>query len=352
VPYDAIIVGASFAGLAAASRLKGRRVLLLDRKEIGTMPTSACGVPLRVVRDVGCEDAVTQVHPTGYVYTPKRSFEYRLPEPYCVVDYERFCRLLFKKGGAEFVRAPALGVSADGHTVTTAAGAFQAECVVDASGWRAALAKSLDKGFVDTRTLAFGVETEATGRGDGLHFWFDPNYIYGGYAWNFPSDGHCRVGVGYFGENVGLVKIRGGLTRLLDALRLEPGHMHGGYIPFSLRRGVVGNVFVVGDAAGQSLPTTGEGIRPAIYFGLRCGDMVRDVVERRASREATLRTYAALVEGYRSRYDFLQRAQGVVMRLPTVWMTLALAITRVDWLRGLWLPRYTRAFQTGALAGR
>lgn len=352
MPYDAIIVGASFAGLAAASRLKGRRVLLLDRKEIGAMPTSACGAPLRIARDLGCEGAVAQTHPSGYIYTPKRAFKYRLPEPYCVLDYPRFCKLLFDKGGAEFVRAAALGVSPDGHTVMTSAGTFEAECVVDASGWRAVLAKSLDRGFVDTRTLAFGVETEATGRGEGLHFWFDPNYIRGGYAWNFPSDGHCRVGVGYFGENTGLVKIRGGLARLLEALRLSPGHMHGGYIPFALRRPTVGNLFVVGDAAGQSLPATGEGIRPAIYFGLRAGDLVRDVIERRASREAALRSYAALVEGYRSRYDFLQRAQGVVMRLPTVWMTLTLAVTRVDWLRGLWLPRYTRAFQTGTYAGR
>jgi flavin-dependent dehydrogenase len=33
--YDAIIVGASFAGLAVASRLRGN-ILLIDKKEIET----------------------------------------------------------------------------------------------------------------------------------------------------------------------------------------------------------------------------------------------------------------------------------------------------------------------------
>jgi len=47
VRYDAIIVGASFAGLAVASRLRGN-VLIIDKKDIGTGQTSACGTLLSV----------------------------------------------------------------------------------------------------------------------------------------------------------------------------------------------------------------------------------------------------------------------------------------------------------------
>lgn len=39
--YDVIVVGASFAGLAVASRLRGR-MLLVDHQEIGAGQTSAC----------------------------------------------------------------------------------------------------------------------------------------------------------------------------------------------------------------------------------------------------------------------------------------------------------------------
>ena len=39
--YDVIIAGASFAGLAVASKIKNKRVLLIDKKEIGTHVRSA-----------------------------------------------------------------------------------------------------------------------------------------------------------------------------------------------------------------------------------------------------------------------------------------------------------------------
>ncbi len=41
--YDVIIAGGSFAGLAVANQLRGQRVLLIDRKPIGSGRTSACG---------------------------------------------------------------------------------------------------------------------------------------------------------------------------------------------------------------------------------------------------------------------------------------------------------------------
>ena len=55
--YDAIIVGASFAGLTVASRLRGN-VLLIDKKEIGTGQTSACGTLLNVPQELECMDSV------------------------------------------------------------------------------------------------------------------------------------------------------------------------------------------------------------------------------------------------------------------------------------------------------
>ena len=69
--YDAIVVGASFGGLAVARRLHGR-VLLLDRNEVGAVQTSACGTPLWVPRVLGVESSVLQVHDRLTVRTPLR----------------------------------------------------------------------------------------------------------------------------------------------------------------------------------------------------------------------------------------------------------------------------------------
>ena len=48
--YDVIIAGASFAGLAVASRITRGKVLLIDRKEIGAYQVSTCGTTVGVVR--------------------------------------------------------------------------------------------------------------------------------------------------------------------------------------------------------------------------------------------------------------------------------------------------------------
>lgn len=61
--WDAVIVGASFAGLAAAIELSAAgRVLLLDRAEVGEGETSACATPLGVLEHLQALEAVEQVH--------------------------------------------------------------------------------------------------------------------------------------------------------------------------------------------------------------------------------------------------------------------------------------------------
>ena len=60
--YDAVIVGASFGGLAAASQLQGAgRVLLADREPPGTGETSACGTLLAVLERLDALDALEQI---------------------------------------------------------------------------------------------------------------------------------------------------------------------------------------------------------------------------------------------------------------------------------------------------
>jgi len=90
--YDAIIVGASFAGLAVARRLRGR-ILLLDRHEVGAVQTSTCGTPLWVPHAVGVEESVLQVHEKVVVHAPTGTVVFDVSDvPYCTFDYRKFCR--------------------------------------------------------------------------------------------------------------------------------------------------------------------------------------------------------------------------------------------------------------------
>ena len=61
-------------------------------------------------------------------------------------------------------------------------------------------------------------------------------------------------------------------------------------------------MFFVGDSAGHCLPTTAEGIRPALILGTLLGEELRAVVEGRQDAGAARAAYAALHAG--RRFDF------------------------------------------------
>src|SRR6266403_1216904 len=135
--YEAIVVGASFGGLAVARQLRGE-VLLLDRNEVGTVQTSACGTPLWVPETLGVSDSVLQVHDRLLIRTPTRTVRYDLSSvPFCTFDYRAFCQGLLAQCRVRFLRTSVSGIQ-DG-AVVTGEGRFTAPVIVDCSGWRRAI---------------------------------------------------------------------------------------------------------------------------------------------------------------------------------------------------------------------
>src|SRR6478672_7156455 len=76
--YDVVIVGGSFAGLATAMQLRGRRVLLIDQHPIGSHQTSTCGVPVATARAVGAEGSIQAVHEELILHTAGQTIPYAL----------------------------------------------------------------------------------------------------------------------------------------------------------------------------------------------------------------------------------------------------------------------------------
>lgn len=140
------------------------------------------------------------------------------------------------------------------------------------------------------------------------------------------------------GSYIGESKLRQLLERLIEDLGLTRGRHHGTYFPSGLRAPTVGSVFVAGDAAGHCLPLTAEGIRPALYFGDRCGRVVRDVLDGRMTLEQGLATYRRLVLAHRAAYTWLRWAQWTVQREPGAWLG---AMAELAWrTQRWWWPRY------------
>lgn len=318
--WDAVVVGASFAGLAAARALAGvGRVLLLDRGPVGWGQTSACATPLAALERLGLLDSVEQVHDLGVVhFGDDAGHPFPLGQPFATFDYRRCCVALLAQTDAHFLQATALGRRDE--VVLTSAGAFSAHVVIDASGWRSVLAPSPGR-----RQLSLGLEVRLGGGGDGLHFWLQHPAAHNGYAWDFPAGDHRRVGLLTYGESRGL-------HRRLKTFLGEPvpaGGVHGGGLPARLRDPVAGTVFLVGDAAGQCLPLTGEGIRPALVYGHLAGYLARQVLCSRLSQEQALCRYREAVRAARREYEFLRLLQVCLGPTPR------LALKALCWLLGV-----------------
>lgn len=72
----------------------------------------------------------------------------------------------------------------------------------------------------------------------------------------------------------------------------------------------------MGDAAGQCIPLTGEGIRPAVYFGAVVARLAQKVLTGELTEQEAMTMYQKFVERHRVGYRFLLAAQKILPGLP------------------------------------
>ena len=124
---------------------------------------------------------------------------------------------------------------------------------------------------------------------------------------------HVREGsASYAGKGRGL---RDDLAHFEHVDSFPAKSVHGGWFPARTDKPVVGRAFVVGDAAGQCLPFTGEGIRPALVFGQAAGREARAVLEGRQSLGAALARYRTVAERSRFAFRAIEHFQSWSVRL-------------------------------------
>jgi menaquinone-9 beta-reductase len=309
--YDVVVAGASFAGLVVASSVRGR-VALVEKGEVGEGQTSACGTTLDLVQKLGLEASIEEVHEWGVMHTRRGAHRFRLPYPFCTFDYRSFCRLLLERFDGDLIPASALGVEAG--AVVTDHGPVSGRVLVDATGWRAVLARSAEPGFPAHAAVSYGLEKAAQGfSGDGLHFWFDPGVRGDGYGWSFPAGPVARAGVLSYLAPDG---VKDSTEVFLGREGMTGGHYHGGFLTAGLRPATAGEVFLVGDAAGHCLPLTGEGIRPAVFFAQRLAAIIDQHLAGAVSHSLSLDMYRSLQARYERRYRLLRRAQTILRGWP------------------------------------
>jgi flavin-dependent dehydrogenase len=357
--WDALICGASFAGLTVARELagSGARVLVVDRYEVGERQTSACAAPTEWLHAMGVSDSIRQTFGDLVVHTPHTSVRMHLPWTFSTFDYRTLCGLLFEQCDAEFETATVEGRT--GPVIRTDRGDLSAPLIVDALGWKRVLAPGGNGYQPPDAPLSRGLEVHPWGASNELEIWIDRGYVPAGYSWSFPASDEVRVGVGSFDPRRRVkeptVRLAGDLGR--DAVRYQ-----GNWIPHRLRPAAEDGVFFAGDSAGHCLPLTAEGIRTAFYFAIACGRELRAVVDGRSTSDDALRRYASFSAGHRWKFEAMLRVQRLIPRVPPRLLAAALrgmsADAFVRWSFGHYLeiapPSYarertTRPFEAPAL---
>ncbi|MBD3243046.1 MAG: FAD-dependent oxidoreductase [Chitinivibrionales bacterium] len=287
--YDAIVVGASVAGLYTSRRLAaaGWHVCVLDKRaEIGgpVRCGEASGNRAELSRFVDISDDWIAVDLAGLaVHVGNETSMVRdIPDTGVVLHRGRLEQCLAdaaRKHGSEIrLRCRAVSLQSPAGTepgVVLADGSVvRGRLIVGADGPESLIGRCA--GITTPLPLAhsysaaqYRVSTDAFNDAR-LHFFVGRDVVENGYVWAFPkSDGEISVGAGlYGGTGTSGLTAKMYLDRFLDC-RLPKARRHmliSGCAPLAVcpRRLHAGSVVVVGDAARQVNPLTAGGIMNAL----------------------------------------------------------------------------------------
>lgn len=285
--YDAIVVGAGPAGIAAATQLakSGARVLVLEKHTLPRYKACAGAVSGRAAKflTVDFSPVVEDVIHRVKVHwansdTPPVEYTSETPIAYLIMrsDFDYFLVQHATRAGAiihdnEEVKTVNLGLEA--VEVITPYSTYKAATLIGADGALGTVARQSNL-FVP-KSSGIAMEIEADVPAQRLDEWHNTVLVsYGiprhGYAWLFPKSRHLSLGMGTFSPH--RPEFVSGFTAFTDSLGItwERHQLKAHPIPLGglERRVCRRRLLLAGDAAGLADPLSGEGIAYAIHSGL------------------------------------------------------------------------------------
>ncbi|MEB3294806.1 MAG: geranylgeranyl reductase family protein [Synechococcales bacterium] len=325
--FDCIVVGAGPAGGTAAYHLaqRGRSVLVLEREALPRYRICSGGVSPAVGKWFEFDFSpvisrkVNQIRYTWKTGDPVDA-DLTTPEPMWMVKRDLFDQYLIDQAqriGAKLSdRTPVIGIEfRETHwQVKTLDGELQARYLIAADGAMGPMAAWL--GF-PAKTLRKGAVLELADPNVVPRAQFDFGLVKNGFLWSLPKADGYAIGAGTFRgkDDTDLP------TALLDYLRLmglnsatatihtAPMGLWTGDLPLHTHQALL-----AGEAAGIADPFTAEGIRPAMFTGIKAAAAIDAAL---AGDVTALATYSQTIqEEWGKDMAWAQKLAGLFFRVP------------------------------------
>jgi digeranylgeranylglycerophospholipid reductase len=332
--FDVVIVGASFAGLAAArtAASRGLSVAVLDAKREPGARIHTTGILVRETLDeIDIPHNLTRRVPGVRLYAPSlKSVD--LVSPGYAFFTTRTAELLRwmarqakEAGSLVLVSTPFVGARREGAFIRLTDIDISTRFLIGADGARSRVARAF--GLSENRRFLTGLEVELTG-GDTLdprflHCFVDSRLAPGYIAWAAPGPDGIQLGLAVrHGEKPNLAAFMARTEPFFGWGQMQVAGRRSGLIPCGgpLKNIAVPGVLLVGDAAGWVSPMTGGGIRLALRYGRRAAALVADHLTGRGPAPEVL--LSREVPAFRTK-RMLRFA--LDQALPNVLLNLALA---------------------------
>lgn len=328
--FDCIVVGAGPAGASAAYHLakRGRSVLLLEKQSLPRYKPCSGGVSPAIAPWFDFDFApVIERKIENICYTWKLgdpvNAKLQTAEPMWMVSRDVFDHYLVQqaqKQGAELrdnTEATGIEFKSDHWQVNTASGAVTGRYLIAADGAKGPTAKWL--GFKAPKQRSGAVLEVAASNVDAVNAFFEFGMVKNGYVWRFPkADGYA----------LGIATFRGNDPNDLSKTLLEYAQKSGMDVktgqltshPLSLWDGDqtlhTQNALLAGEAACVVDPFTAEGIRPAIFTGVKAAGAIDEALAGNAN---ALQGYTELIsKEWGADMVWAQRLAGVFYRIPNI----------------------------------
>jgi geranylgeranyl reductase family protein len=329
--FDCLIVGAGPAGASAAYHLAkaGRSVMVIEKATLPRYKPCSGAVSPSIAQwfDFDFSPAIDQkirrVRYTWKLEDPVNA-ELKTSEPIWMVKRDVFDQFLVDKAKAQGATVQdgtaVTGIQSlsDGWQVQTSAGNFAAHYLIAADGANGPMSNWL--GFKPQKlrqATVLEVETAQPLEKPAINFEF--GLAKNGCLWNFPKRQGYSIGAGAFLGN-DLKDPKSYLAQYAPSfnVKLEQGQVYehplklwDGNRPMHCDRALI-----AGEAAAMVDPLTAEGIRPAIFSGVKAAEAINRAL---AGDAQALEAYTQLIhEQWGADMQWAQRIAGMFYRVPGI----------------------------------